>query len=88
MKVIQATPLHYVAEEKMEAQSRNQATLTVTSCPTLAAPEKEDVGRDTPHCRLACSVTRTRHAKMFNPSIEVRCLAMPPSRDEQGIFCR
>jgi len=88
MKVIQATPLHYVVEETMEAQDRNRATLTVTHCPMLAALEKEDAGRDTLHCRLACSVTRTRHAKLFNPAIEVRCLTMPPRKDKQGVFCR
>ena len=42
MTVIQATPLHYVVEEKMEAHDRNRATLTVTYCPTLAALERED----------------------------------------------
>jgi hypothetical protein len=88
MTVIQATPLHYVVEEKMEAQNRNQATLTVTYCPTLAALEKEDAGRDILHCRLACSVTRATHAKLFNPAMEVKCLTMPPRRDKQGIFCR
>ena len=88
MRVIQATPLHYVVEETMEAQNRNRATLTVTYCPTLAALEKEDAGRDTLHCRLACSVTRTRHAELFNPAIEVECLTMPPRKDRQGIFCR
>jgi hypothetical protein len=88
MRVIQATPLHYVVEEKMEAQNRNRATLTVTFCPTLAALEREDAGRDALHCRLACSVTRATHAKLFNPAMEVRCLTMPPRRDKQGIFCR
>jgi len=88
MTVIQATPLHHVVEEKMEALSRNQATLTVTHCPTLAALEKEDAGRDALHCRLACSVTRARHAKLFNPAIEVKCLTMPPRNDKQGVFCR
>jgi hypothetical protein len=88
MTVIQATPLHHVVEEEMVAQSRNQATLTVTHCPTLAALEREDAGRDTLHCRLACSVTRARHAKLFNPAIEVKCLTMPPRKDKQGIFCR
>ncbi len=88
MTVIQATPLHYVVEEKMEAQNRNQATLTVTYCPTLAALEKEDAGRDILHCRLACSVTRATHAKLFNPAMEVKCLTMPPRRNKQGIFCR
>jgi len=88
MTVIQATPLHYVVEEKMEAQNRNQATITVTYCPTLAALEKEDAGRDILHCRLACSVTRATHAKLFNPAMEVKCLTMPPRRNKQGIFCR
>jgi hypothetical protein len=88
MRVIQATPLHYVVEETMEAQNRNRATLTVTHCSTLAALEKEDAGRDTLHCRLACSITRTRHAKLFNPAIEVECLTMPPRKDKRGIFCR
>jgi hypothetical protein len=88
MTVIQATPLHYVVEEKMEAHDRNRATLTVTYCPTLAALEKEDAGRDTLHCKLACSVTRATHAKLFNPAMEVKCLTMPPRRDKQGIFCR
>ncbi|HWR70754.1 MAG TPA: DUF6125 family protein [Dehalococcoidia bacterium] len=87
MRVIQATPLHYVVEETIEVQNRNRATLTVTYCPTLAALEKEDAGRDTLHCRLACSVTRTRHAKLFNPAIEVECLTMPPRKDKQGLFC-
>lgn len=88
MRVIQATPLHYVVEETMEAQNRNRAMLTVTYCPTLAALEKEDAGRDSQHCRLACSVTRARHAKLFNPAIEVECLVMPPRMNKQGIFCR
>jgi len=88
MRVVQATPLHHVVEETMQAQNRNRATLTVTHCPTLVALEKEDAGRDTLHCRLACSVTRTRHAKLFNPAIEVECLTMPPRKDKQGIFCR
>jgi Family of unknown function (DUF6125) len=88
MRVIQATPLHYVVEERIEAQSRNQATLTVIHCPTLVALEKEDAGRDALHCRLACSVTRKRHAKLFNPAIEVECMSMPPRKDKQGIFCR
>ena len=88
MRVIQATPLHQVVEETMEAHDRNRVTLTVTHCPTLAALEKEGAGRDTLHCRLACSVTRARHAKLFNPAIEVECLTMPPRKDRQGIFCR
>ena len=88
MTVIQATPLHHVVDEKMEARSRNKATLTVTYCPTLAALEKEDAGRDSVHCRLACSVTRARHAKLFNPAIEVTCLRMPPRKNKQDIFCR
>ena len=88
MTVIQATPLHYVVEESMEARNRNHATLTVTHCPTLAALEKEEAGRDAEHCRLACAVTRARHAKLFNPAIEVKCLTMPPRRDKDAIFCR
>ncbi len=88
MTVIQATPLHHVVEEEMEAHSRNHAILTVTHCPTLAALEKEDAGRDALHCRLACSVTRARHAKLFNPAIEVKSLIMPPRKDKRAIFCR
>ena len=88
MRVIQATPLHHVVEEKIEAKNRNHAILTVTLCPTLAALEKEDAGRDTVHCRLACSVTRAKHAQLFNPAIEVRSVTMPPRRDRQSIFCQ
>ena len=88
MKVLQARPLHFVIEEKIEVINRNDVMLTVAHCPTLVALEKEGEGRDATHCELACSIMRRRHAELFNPEIEVRCLKMPPRENQKDTFCQ
>lgn len=88
MKVLQARPMHFTHEERMEAVTRNDAVLTVTQCPTLVALEKEGLGRDATHCKSACSTMRVKHAKLFNPAMEVICLKMPPRRSKEDISCQ
>lgn len=88
MKVLQARPLHFVIEEKIQAMNRNDVVLTVTHCPTLVALEKEGEGRDATHCELACSIMRRKHAELFNPEIEVRCLKVPPRKSQKDTFCQ
>jgi len=88
MKLLQARPMHLVLEEEIEVIDRNDAVLTVTHCPTLEALEKEGEGRDASHCELACTHMRRRHAQLFNPDIEVRCLKMPPREGKDDVFCQ
>jgi len=88
MKVLQARPLHLVIEEKMEVVNRNDVVLTATHCPTLEALEREGEGREGTHCEQACAVMRRKHAELFNPAIEVRCLKLPPRKSEGDICCQ
>ena len=88
MKVLQARPLHLVLKEKMEVINRNDVVLTVIHCPTLKALEREGEGREETHCELACAVMRRKHAELFNPEIEVRCLKLPPRESKEEICCQ
>lgn len=88
MKVLQARPMHLVIREEIEVLAPNDAVLTVMHCPPLAALEKEGEGRDASHCELACAPMRRRHAELFNPSIQVKCLKMPPRDGKDDIFCK
>ena len=88
MKVLQARPMHLVIEEKMEVINRNDVVLTVTHCPTLEALEREGEGREGTHCELACSLMRRKHAQLFNPDMEVRCLKLPPRKGDGDICCQ
>jgi len=88
MKVLQARPLHLVLEERMEVINRNDVVLTVTHCPTLEAVEWVGVGREETHCELACSLMRRKHAELFNPNMEVRCLKLPPRKSDGDVCCQ
>jgi hypothetical protein len=88
MRTLQARPMHLVLKEDMKVLDSNDAILTVTHCPTLAALEKEGEGRDASHCELACSFMRSKHAQLFNPRIEVKCLRVPPRQSRDDIFCQ
>ncbi|MBL7120088.1 MAG: hypothetical protein ISS53_05335 [Dehalococcoidia bacterium] len=88
MKLLQTRPMHFVIKEEIEVIDRNDALLTVTHCPTLAALEMEGEGRDASHCEMACSIMRRRHAQLFNPAIEVECLKIPPRKSKEDTFCQ
>jgi len=88
MKTLQARPMHFVIEERIEVIDRNDAVLTVVRCPTLEALEKEGEGRDASHCDLACLPMRHRHTELFNPAIAVKCLKIPPRQGPDDIFCQ
>jgi hypothetical protein len=88
MKVMRPRPEGLVLEEMVEVLNRNDAIVTVTYCPTIAALEKEGEGRDAIHCAAACSVMRAKHSKLFNPAISVTCLKIPPRKSKDDIFCQ
>ena len=88
IKLLQVRPMYFILEEKMELIDRNNAVITVSHCPPLEALEKEGEGRDASHCAVSCTHMRRRHAQLFNPNIEVKCLKMPPRESKDDIFCR
>jgi hypothetical protein len=88
MKVMGPRPEGLNIEEEVEVLDGNNAIRTVTHCPTIVALENEGEGRDAIHCRATCSAMRSKHAKLFNPAIEVVCLKMPPRNSRDDIFCR
>ncbi len=88
MKVLRPRPEGLVLEETVEVLNRNDAIVTVTYCPTIAALEKEGEGRDAIHCTAACSVMRSKHSKLFNPAMSVASLKIPPRNSRDDIFCQ
>ncbi len=87
MRTMQVRPMCFVLGERMRVIDDNDVVLTVVDCPTLVALEKEGEGRDASHCDEGCSVMRAKHARMFNPAIEVTCLKLPPRPTPADICC-
>ena len=88
MKALQLTPWCQKMEYKIDIADANNATLTVTYCPTLDALEKEGKGREVETCTVVEPWAMKQYASFFNPAIEVKCLAAPPREKKDGICCQ
>ena len=75
-------------EYKIDIADANNATLTVTYCPTLDALEKEGKGREVETCTVVEPWAMKQYASFFDPDIEVKCLAAPPREKKDGICCQ
>ncbi|MDD5289327.1 MAG: DUF6125 family protein [Dehalococcoidales bacterium] len=88
MKAIQMIPWLQQIEHRIECESQNSATLTITECVTLASLEKEGEGRENEICNIVEPRIFKCYAEFFNPDIEIECLKSPPRTDKNGICCR
>jgi hypothetical protein len=88
MKAFQFSPWFSVFTYKMEIEDRNHAILTIIDCPSLRAVEKEGEGREEKLCKTEGPVFFKGFAEYFNPDIEVRCLKIPPRKNEGEICCQ
>ncbi|MFC2019848.1 DUF6125 family protein [Chloroflexota bacterium] len=88
MKAMQLTPFFLSMQHQIDIKDQNHAVLTITHCPTLAALEKEGLGREAEICRLFDPKAFQNYASFFSPDIEVKCLEAPPRKDRGGICCR
>ncbi|MBI2869275.1 MAG: hypothetical protein HYX96_05570 [Chloroflexi bacterium] len=67
----------------------NRAVLSVNSCPTLIALEKEGEGREKEICRVIEPIILKSYASFFDPGIVINCLKCPPRSDrEDGTCCQ
>lgn len=88
MKAIQITPWLWQTQFKIEVRHPNNAVLTVTHCPTLAALEKEGEGRENEICRIVDPIMFKTYATYFNPDIVLTCLKSPPRKSKDEICCQ
>ncbi len=64
----------------MDIESPERAILTIRTCPTLAALEKEGTGREKLICQDLTTSLFTRIAHHFNPKMIVTALKVPPRK--------
>ncbi len=88
MKAIQLTPWFLYMRYKIDIKNHNNATLTITRCPTLEALEKEGEGRENEICRIVEPVVLKCYASFFNPHIEIKCLKVPPRKSKDEDCCQ
>ena len=88
MKAMQITPWAMNMRYKIDIADRNNATFTVTHCPTLDALEKEGKGREREICSNVTPQTFRNYASFFNPNILVKCIKAPPRKNKDDICCQ
>ena len=87
-KAMQVSPWFQHIKYKIEFDDKNNATLTVTDCPTLNALEKEGTGREEQICQIVEPKVFNEFALFFNPDIKVNCLKIPPRKSKDEICCQ
>ncbi len=88
MKYMQATPWASVGERQIDIVDPGRAILTIRSCPTLAALEKEATGREKLICRDLTTSLFSKIAHFFNPRIRVSGLKVPPRTAYSDCSCQ
>ena len=87
MKTLQISPWFIHTKYHMDMKDNNNATLTVTHCPTLDALEKEGKGRQKDICGIFEPKIFKNYASLFSPNMEVRALSPLPRENRQDICC-
>ena len=88
MKAIQITPWYRNNKHEIRIRNQNNAILTITSCPTLDALEKEGKGREEEICNIFCPKLFEWYASYFDSGIDVKCLKTPPRNSKEEICCK
>lgn len=88
MKYMQATPWASLGERQIDIRNPDDAVLTIRSCPTLAALEREGAGREKLICRDLTTSLFTRIARFFHPGIRVTGLRVPPREGYSDCSCQ
>jgi hypothetical protein len=88
MMAFRVHPWFQNMEYDIEFPDRETAIMTIVTCKTLVALEKEGEGRDLTHCKSIQPVCVKPIAQHFNPAIEVRCLKLPPRKGPDEVCCR
>ena len=88
MKAMQIAPWFHKIKCEVDIKDSNNATMTVTHCPTLEALEKEGGGRESQICGIVEPKVMKGYASFFNPRIEPRPIKLPPRKSKDGICCQ
>jgi len=88
MKALQFSPWSLQQQYQIDIKDKNNATLTITHCPTLDALEKEGQGRENEICNIVDLKLFKYFASFFNPDAEIKCLKSPPRKSKDEICCQ
>jgi hypothetical protein len=88
MKYMQATPWASLGERHMDIRNQDHAILTIRTCPTLEALEKEGTGREKLICRDLTTSLFSKIAHFFNPKMKVTGLKVPPREAFSDCSCQ
>ncbi len=88
MKAMQVLPWFHKIKCEVNIKNSNNATMTVTHCPTLEALEKEGSGRESEICRTVELKIFEGYASFFNPGIETKPLKLPPRGSKDEVCCQ
>ncbi len=88
MKALQVSPWAFIQKSSVEFKDKNHAILTYTYCPTLEALEREGEGRERVICREVEVDHKRRFADVFNSTVEVTPLKLPPRKSGEEICCQ
>ncbi len=88
MKILQFTPWQQQTQYTIDIKTPHSAVMTVTSCRTLEALEKEGKGREKDVCQTADPHILQSYASLVNPKIRVKYLKIPPRITRDDICCQ
>jgi len=88
MKALQVTPWCQKMQCKIDVENENNATFTVTYCPTLDALEKEGKGREVEICTVVEPKVLKQYASFFDSDIQVKPLTQLPRKNKDDICCQ
>lgn len=88
MKAFQLSPWSWNLKSDFEMVNENHIIWRVLHCPTVAAMEKENKGREQAQCNYIEVRLNDAYAHYFDPRIKVTCLKTPPRQSKDDYFCR
>jgi hypothetical protein len=88
MKAFQLSPWAWNLKTDYELVNENRIIWRVLHCPTVAALERENMGREQSQCNFIEQKVNEAYAHHFHPKMKVNCLKAPPREGKDDYFCK
>lgn len=88
MKAFQLSPWAWNLKSDFEMINEKHVIWRVLHCPTVAALERENKGREQSQCNYIEVKVNDAYAHYFDSRIKVNCLKAPPRQSKDDYFCR
>jgi hypothetical protein len=88
MKAFQLSPWSWNIKSEFEVINENHIIWKVNHCPTVAAMERENNGRENAQCNYVEIRLNNAYAAYFDPKIKVACIKTPPRESKDDYFCK